>query len=58
VSRELHQEGGAWPSFSLDGEEVPFNPGDTILQAATRVGRYIPHLCWIFRRMARAGCAA
>ena len=46
MSRELHQEGGAWPSFSLDGEEVPFNPGDTILQAAARVGRYIPHLCW------------
>ena len=32
--------------FSLDGEDVPFMPGDTILQAATRVGRYIPHLCW------------
>ena len=46
MTRELHQEGGAWPSFSLDGEEVPFNPGDTVLQAATRVGRYIPHLCW------------
>jgi hypothetical protein len=21
-------------------------PGDTVLQAATRAGRYIPHLCW------------
>jgi len=33
-------------SFSLDGEDLPFNPGETILQAATRAGRYIPHLCW------------
>jgi len=33
-------------AFSLDGEDVPFMPGDTVLQAATRVGRYIPHLCW------------
>lgn len=34
------------PSFSLDGEDVPFAPGETLLQAATRAGRYIPHLCW------------
>jgi len=33
-------------SFALDGEDVPFKPGETILQAATRAGRYIPHLCW------------
>ena len=33
-------------TLSLDGEELPFAPGDTILQAAHRVGRYIPHLCW------------
>ncbi len=33
-------------SFSLDGQAVPFQPGETILQAATRAQRYIPHLCW------------
>jgi len=38
--------GAAGQRFSLDGEDVPFNPGETILQAATRAGRYIPHLCW------------
>ena len=38
--------GAAGHSFSLDGEDLPFNPGETILQAATRAGRYIPHLCW------------
>jgi len=32
--------------FSLDGEDVPFNPGETVLQAAKRAGHYIPHLCW------------
>jgi len=32
--------------FSLDGEDVAFEPGETILQAARRAGRYIPHLCW------------
>ena len=34
-------------SFTLDGEDVAFRPGETILQAATRAGRYIPHLCWV-----------
>jgi len=33
-------------AFALDGEDVPFHPGETIIQAATRAGRYIPHLCW------------
>lgn len=32
--------------FLLDGQEVVFEPGDTVLQAATRAHRYIPHLCW------------
>ena len=34
------------PCFSLDGQELSFQEGDTILQAATRAKRYIPHLCW------------
>ena len=33
-------------TFKLDGEEVEFGPGDSILEAATRAGHYIPHLCW------------
>jgi [NiFe] hydrogenase diaphorase moiety small subunit len=33
-------------TFELDGQDVQFVPGDTILQAATRAGYYIPHLCW------------
>lgn len=34
------------PRFTLDGDEVPFQPGDTVLAAATRAGHYVPHLCW------------
>ncbi len=32
--------------FQLDGEEVPFIPGQTIMAAANAAGLYIPHLCW------------
>jgi [NiFe] hydrogenase diaphorase moiety small subunit len=34
------------PSFMLDEREVPFDPGQTVLQAALAAGRYIPHLCY------------
>jgi len=33
-------------TFNLDGEEIPFAPGQTIMQAAKAAGQYIPHLCW------------
>jgi len=33
-------------SFLLDGEEIPFSPGQTVIQAALCAGRYIPHLCY------------
>lgn len=33
------------PTFVLDGEAVPFSPGQTVMQAAQDAGRYIPHLC-------------
>ena len=32
--------------FQLDGAEVPFTPGQTILQAALAAGHHIPHLCF------------
>lgn len=43
-------------SFSLDGRNLPFTPGDTILQAATRAHRYIPHLCWHPEFAAHGSC--
>ena len=33
-------------SFALDGVEVEFQAGETILAAASRARLYIPHLCW------------
>jgi [NiFe] hydrogenase diaphorase moiety small subunit len=33
-------------TFTLDDQEIEFGPGETILQAVTRAGGYIPHLCW------------
>jgi len=32
-------------TISLDGVQIPFQDGDTIMEAATRAGVYIPHLC-------------
>jgi [NiFe] hydrogenase diaphorase moiety small subunit len=42
----VSDEASAVQSFALDGEDLAFEPGETILQAATRAHRYIPHLCW------------
>src|SRR5207344_3276884 len=33
-------------TFKLDGREIPFEPGETIMQAAWRHGQEIPHYCW------------
>ena len=33
-------------TFSLDGKPIPFSDGETILQAASRAGVFIPHLCY------------
>jgi [NiFe] hydrogenase diaphorase moiety small subunit len=34
------------PTFTLDGEDCPFTPGQTVLQAALAAGHHIPHLCY------------
>ncbi len=34
------------PKFLLDGQEIPFVVGQTLLEAAMVAGTYIPHLCW------------
>jgi [NiFe] hydrogenase diaphorase moiety small subunit len=33
-------------TFTLDGNAIPFEEGETIIQAATRAGVFIPHLCY------------
>lgn len=32
-------------TFRLDGKTIPFEEGDTVMDAALRAGEYIPHLC-------------
>ena len=32
-------------TFKLDGKDIPFRDGQTIIQAALEAGSYIPHLC-------------
>lgn len=34
------------PTFKLDEQEIEFQPGETIIQAAHRAGVDIPHYCW------------
>ncbi len=34
------------PKFTLDGKEIPFEPGETVMEAAWREGIEIPHYCW------------
>ena len=34
------------PTFKLDDREIPFEKGETIIQAAHRQGIEIPHYCW------------
>ena len=43
-------------TFILDGEEIDFGPGESILEAATRTGHYIPHLCWHPEFGAKGSC--
>jgi [NiFe] hydrogenase diaphorase moiety small subunit len=32
--------------FKLDGVDVPYRDGETLMDAATRAGHHVPHLCW------------
>jgi NADH-quinone oxidoreductase subunit G len=34
------------PTFKLDGKEIPFEKGETIIKAAYKQGIEIPHYCW------------
>jgi [NiFe] hydrogenase diaphorase moiety small subunit len=42
--------------FDFDGQPVPLQPGDTLLQAAQRAGHEVPHLCWHEDVSASASC--
>lgn len=34
------------PHFHLDEQRIPFQPGQTLMQAAQAAGAYLPHLCY------------
>ncbi|NUN60559.1 MAG: (2Fe-2S)-binding protein, partial [Burkholderiaceae bacterium] len=42
--------------FLLDGAEVPFTEGDTLMDAAQRAGHAIAHLCWDARLGQSGAC--
>ncbi len=44
------------PSLTLDGKKVDFQPGETIIQAATRENVEIPYYCWHPRLSVAANC--
>ena len=44
------------PTFKLDDRDIPFEPGDTIIQAAERAGASIPHYCWHAGLSVAANC--
>jgi formate dehydrogenase major subunit len=44
--------------FFLDGEKIAAQPGETILQAAERAGKRIPHLCYTEGMRADGNCRA
>ena len=43
-------------TFTIDGREVPFEDGDTIIKACHRVGIDVPHYCWHPGLSAPANC--
>ncbi len=44
------------PTFKLDGKDIPFEPGESIIKAASRQGVEIPHYCWHAGLTAPANC--
>jgi NADH-quinone oxidoreductase subunit G len=44
------------PTLKLDGRAIPFEAGETIINAAWRVGIEIPHYCWHPGLSAPANC--
>jgi len=53
---EMKKNGKCIPHLTLDGERVPFTPGETLFQVAERHGREVPTLCYDARLEAFGGC--
>ena len=55
-NNKQHCCGGKMGSFSIDGTNIPFEQGDTILRASERAGINIPKLCDIKGLSPFGGC--
>lgn len=44
------------PTLRMDGEEVPFTPGETLFEVSERLGREVPTLCYDDRLEPFGGC--
>jgi NADH-quinone oxidoreductase subunit G len=44
------------PTFKLDGKDIPFEAGESIIRAAQKAGIEIPHYCWHPGLSAPANC--
>ncbi len=56
MTAKQNGSGSALPTMILDGEEVPFTPGETIYEVAERHRREIPTLCYDPRLEPFGGC--
>ena len=43
-------------AFRLDGVSVPFEEGESVLEASRKAGHFIPHLCWDERFPPHGSC--
>ena len=44
------------PVIQIDGQEIDFSPGETVLEVAQRLGKEIPMLCWDKRLEPMGSC--
>jgi NADH-quinone oxidoreductase subunit G len=56
ITDQQSQSQRKMPTFTYDGRTIPFEPGETIIAAAHRVGIEIPHYCWHPGLSAPANC--
>jgi predicted molibdopterin-dependent oxidoreductase YjgC len=52
----LKKNGKDRPHLIMDGEDVPFQPGETLFEVAKRNGREVPTLCYDARLESFGGC--
>jgi predicted molibdopterin-dependent oxidoreductase YjgC len=53
---KMDEVGGELPRLTLDGEEIPFTPGETLYDLSERLGREVPTLCFDPRLEAFGSC--